>query len=489
MDSQRILGSLSLGGAVAEHEYDLASYFIKTPDFQNIIEGRHDLVLGPKGSGKSAMFRVLMDPNFAVPELVDTVVIPALADDEVVLLRQLFEEGTPESAFQLGWKGFFAALAANYLVDNDLAPPQLESTLGELGLRLGDEFQWRFWQRFMKRMRTLFAGLKAQGELEVPFTKAKISISSELPALEDDSPSPLEYERQILSLMHIVDRAFRDLDVSCWIIIDRLDEVFAGRGVVEGAALRGLLRAQSDLHSASRVLRVKTFLRNDVLSRVTRDAGFTNLTHLRTLNLDLSPDSMAEILQNRLSRNKDFSDALPRDSSRRGARDAVGLLLPERMPIGRDYKSGFVWLYHSTKDGSNYINPRNAISLLEEAILRQRRVFNSGQPKGRPAQGHLLSGTVCATAYAEISNTRLTDTLYAENPHLRHAIDQMKYDGADQAKIFLTMDEIRQRLNLADHESKDLVEQLVDCGFLGPVTGGRFQIAAIYRPALARMRT
>jgi hypothetical protein len=482
----RVLQSLSLGGSVAEHESDLSSYFLRTPDFQALVRGQHDLILGAKGSGKSAMFRVLMDPDFEVPELAATVVIPAFADDDVILLRQLFEEGSSETDFRIGWKGFFAALAGNYLANNGGSSPDIERRLTDLGLRLETESQWEFWRRFMSRVRSGLSGISASGEVELPLVKAKIAIAHQERSGSDISLSIFDYEKQVGNLLRLVDRELQRRGLSCWLIVDRLDEVFAGRKAVEGAALRGLLRTQSDIHSASGSLRVKTFLRNDVLLRITRDGGFTNLTHLRALVLELSADDMAKIIGARLERSEDFMEYMEGTASTQTSRRAaVNLFLPERMEIGRDYRSGYVWLYRVSMDASGFINPRNILSIAEEAVLKQTRVIHSGREKGRAPAGHLLSGTVCADAYREVSKRRLVDTLFAEYPWLRASIERFRFNNASPGGFKPTLDDIAALQKLEGVELTNLVEELVECGFLRRVAPQRFEIGSIYQQALA----
>lgn len=45
---------INFGGYVAEDEDNLSSYFKKTNTWQGLTEGNLDIILGQKGSGKSA---------------------------------------------------------------------------------------------------------------------------------------------------------------------------------------------------------------------------------------------------------------------------------------------------------------------------------------------------------------------------------------------------------------------------------------------------
>ena len=53
---------MSFGQRIAEEEeQELAKYFVETEQWRQISRGRVDIVYGPKGSGKSALYALLQD--------------------------------------------------------------------------------------------------------------------------------------------------------------------------------------------------------------------------------------------------------------------------------------------------------------------------------------------------------------------------------------------------------------------------------------------
>ena len=61
-DCQSVLRTLSFGQRIAEEERDyLANYFVETDQWRRMYSGDVDIVYGAKGSGKSALYFLLLD--------------------------------------------------------------------------------------------------------------------------------------------------------------------------------------------------------------------------------------------------------------------------------------------------------------------------------------------------------------------------------------------------------------------------------------------
>ena len=61
MDKKTVLVNTTFGKRVAEEEGDvLAEYFVETEQWRKVISGDIDIIYGPKGSGKSALYSLLV---------------------------------------------------------------------------------------------------------------------------------------------------------------------------------------------------------------------------------------------------------------------------------------------------------------------------------------------------------------------------------------------------------------------------------------------
>lgn len=66
-----LLNALEFGSVDSESEKDLDSKFIKTKDFNDFIKPQKALVLGSKGSGKSALFQMFAKYEDSARKLAD----------------------------------------------------------------------------------------------------------------------------------------------------------------------------------------------------------------------------------------------------------------------------------------------------------------------------------------------------------------------------------------------------------------------------------
>src|SRR5680860_365448 len=77
MQKRTLLQSIELGNSVAEFDDALEQYFVETDNFRRLVEDKCDIIAGDKGTGKTALFRILHKRYTAIPELEHTEVVPA----------------------------------------------------------------------------------------------------------------------------------------------------------------------------------------------------------------------------------------------------------------------------------------------------------------------------------------------------------------------------------------------------------------------------
>ncbi len=66
---KEVLRPLDLGNSVAEFDDSLEKYFVENEAFHALVNGKVDVVAGDKGTGKTALYRILKKRYGSLPEL------------------------------------------------------------------------------------------------------------------------------------------------------------------------------------------------------------------------------------------------------------------------------------------------------------------------------------------------------------------------------------------------------------------------------------
>ena len=134
-----ILEALDFGRGVAESDVGLERYFVRTPRIREILRHESQLILGTKGSGKSAIARTLRATPGKISEIANLRVIPIFSANESTLFPGREREVGPEDMRRI-WSAFIVSvLVENTLYSNpssqstdrasDAQPPQLDVEL------------------------------------------------------------------------------------------------------------------------------------------------------------------------------------------------------------------------------------------------------------------------------------------------------------------------------------------------------------------------
>ena len=115
---KKVLLVLDLGSSVAEHDELLQQHFVETSTFRQVLQGKVDVVAGDKGTGKTAIFRILKERYTAYQELSDVEVIPAFNPAGTPIFQRLLETETlDENQYISVWKAYFLSLAGNWILN------------------------------------------------------------------------------------------------------------------------------------------------------------------------------------------------------------------------------------------------------------------------------------------------------------------------------------------------------------------------------------
>jgi hypothetical protein len=99
-------------------------------------------------------------------------------------------------------------------------------------------------------------------------------------------------------------------------------------------------------------------------------------------------------------------------------------VFPKQVEAGSRKPKTFDWCLARTRDGQGTTAPRELIHLLSLARDRQLRRYEIGEPA--PAEEAIFDRQALKDSLPEVSEVRLTKTLYAEYPGLRSYIERLE---------------------------------------------------------------
>ena len=222
MEKLALLRTVRFGESVAEQEMEsLQDYFVCTHQWQKVFDGDVDVVYGPKGSGKSAIYSLISTcaRQFSEREFVNLWKLSILA-----LVSEVFLEG---GAVTQEGKTVLSAMQ--------------DSGLVERGASLKAQVS-----RVRDYVRRYFNPASMQPTVEFGEHTGRVKGVGLLVTFMEPTPEMLKLGVQSVDAL-----------------LDRLDVAFSDSTALEEDALRALFRAYLDL-AACEHIKLKIFLRSDI---------------------------------------------------------------------------------------------------------------------------------------------------------------------------------------------------------------------------------
>ena len=445
-DLLTILQGLNIGSSVAESDTLLETARVETSAFHDLLNDRVDLIPGTKGSGKSALFRIFV--HFLPDKLLDS--------NKVVVAHGVQSPGDPvfhafkeefskldEEQFVSFWCIYLVSLANEQFIKGDLYKQHLNDASKEIEAfqracvkahipeikaqrSLRDILQWTLGILSRWSPKIIYKIPDGGGELELNLFGEPVKDTS--PKKQDADAVLPKYINEIReSLENILKRS----QLSLWLVIDRLDEIFPRRSELERIALRGLLRTLRIFSSES--IRVKIFLRDDMLEEVISSGeGFPALTHITARQADTlrwTEEQILSIVIKRICADNTIAIFFDIDNSRLDAsaeyrEESFYKLFPPTIHKGTKQSTTLRWIYTRCADGNGVVTPRDVIDLLSRAKQKQ---LDEMLANSAGTSEWLIGPLAIQYGLQELSNRKKLTYLEAEFPHLWKHI--MKFIG------------------------------------------------------------
>lgn len=481
-----VVTSVDFGSGVAEDEKaELASYFLETDVWRKVWDGKVDLILAPKGGGKSAVYSTLIERS---AELATRRILVATAENPQgePAFKTLVSNNPSEAEFKEIWALYFASLISETLseagVKSDPAK-QLHAMLRDAGLLSGKQPRRKVLQSIWAYVRSRVSPEKVEGQLHLdPGTGAPIGLSSSMsfadPAVTLD---PTDAIGDVSDLFDLAQDALQGVDRSLWICLDRLDAAFATAPELERAALRALFRVYLDLRGFDR-LQLKVFLRSDIWADVTA-GGFREASHIvRKKTISWTEPTLLQLVTRRLVKSDELLKHYDLDARKVMADSALqeqafGRVFPKAVDTGSGKtKTLFRWCINHTKDGLGVNAPRELISLFAHARDAQVERYETGLDD---TDGEaVFHPKAFEAADRQVSEERLKSTVYAEYPDVVPYLEAL--DGEKGAQNDASLSRIWQT---DAAETARRTARLVDIGVLEQ-RKDHYWTPFLYRPAL-----
>lgn len=491
MDKKTLIAQSSFGKRIAEEEVDtLSAYFVETEQWRKVKAGDIDVIYGPKGSGKSAIYSLLVREGETLRLGRRTVMIAAENPRGNPAFQGLVNDPpTSEDEFRGLWKFYFIALLAqyirrhrdqskianadaNYVIDKLIENRLLEAEDTSLVRTLKRAFDYI--RRHMPKaleasISEPHGGLTATGKI----------ILNE-PTIEQRESGLISADDLIFKL----NSALTSYNITVWLLIDRLDVAFDESSQLETNALRSLFRVYLDLIPYTKIS-IKIFLRDDIWRKLSA-GGFREASHItRSLIISWDQSALLNLVVRRLLHNEPLCSyyKVEKDEVLKNAalqNDFFYRVFPAQIEIGQRQPKTLEWMLSRVMDGGRKPAPRELIHLLSASRDTQLKLHEIGATE-LPLES-LFDKSAIKAALPEVSKARFEQTLCAEYPSFKRDMDRLEGEKTQQsiktlAKLWKTTDE----------KAYELAERLTEIGFFerkGGKENPAYWVPFIYRGAL-----
>lgn len=474
------LSQLELGSSVAEYDEALEDYFIETDVFRALVEDRRDTIAGDKGTGKTALYRILQK---RYPRLLEDVeVLPGFNPAGAPVFQRL-AEGDPlgEGQYITVWKAYMLSLVGNWVLQMNEGAfsskmEDLDELLVKTGLRSPDDTASAIFSQIVNLFKRLMHPLSA--EVAVTITPDGLPILTQHIEFggPSDDPETLVRHDEALRLLNEV---LQEIGFRAWVVLDRLDEAFQGFPEAEIPVLRALLRTYLDLAAFDHIT-LKLFVRKDLFRRIVGE-GFVNLTHVNSRKVEIiwDEEDLLDLLCRRLRENGDFMDALGVSSD--ASNDEVfNAVFPRQVDQGSRRPTTWNWILARIRDGNGIAPPRNLIDLVTKAQEAQMRKEARDATEFQPGdEDGVIRSDAIKKGLAALSSERVEDTLLAEAGSYAPLVERFRDGRAEHNEESLSS-----TLGVTADGLRAAIKPLLELGFLEQ-TGATYKVPMLYRGGLS----
>lgn len=477
-----LLRSLDFGKVDAESEDELVKRFIQNYGFNQISDEHTLIILGPKGSGKSAIFRLLTEYTEEAQDLLgesypsDTHIVKATGGNDIKNIdnRDLKElRKRDDFSNDEFWQIYIGTKVA--------------SRLGEVGhtsggrIRSGNEltsvlrgFDEQSDWRIIPVIKTIWEGVVSDPPSSGSISYGKFS-------LELRNKERINIDR----LLEQEQEALEERGEEMWLLFDRIDELHGRDPEKRKKLLESLFTIQRTFVDRFSNIHLKIFLRTDIWSEL----QFVNKSHIadKIVNLQWDDPQLLKLVNKRMLQSdtileyveESVSEELPPKRIENYNQDLQEKIFysvfEDQVYSGPREADLFDWMTSRIEDGQGGRYPRELITFCNEAVKEE--IQSEEHPEDR-----LIGGLSVRDAFFTVSEKRV-DTYLSEFPDLEEHF--ARFDGKKTAEYSYT--ELHDLFDDLEPNGKKAIDRMVDVGFFAESRSGEekmYEIPRLYREGI-----
>jgi len=295
-----VLPLLNFGKADGRLDDHLEDAFVLTRSTSKFFQDQHSIIVGPIGSGKSALFELVKTRSSVFPVYKDCLIVPIEESISFDKLGKLIEDLSPSvsrsQVFQLLWKFHITVCIAEKLASNQEFPVGgAEKELNKfLKIIKSKEYDPSILGKLMGLLK------KAALTIKTKISSTPVTVEATIEGDFNDGRS--QSEINIDRIINQCIKSAKDRGHKCiLVLIDRIDRFVAGEEYeTQRKYVEALLEVDDDLSVSYPQINRKIFLREDLFSRLNYEAlGYDKVSD-NTLRLEWTDNELIKFLANRI---------------------------------------------------------------------------------------------------------------------------------------------------------------------------------------------
>lgn len=290
------LPSFDFGSADGARDNLVEDTFVMTSSIKSFLENRHSIVIGPIGSGKSTLFRLLKEKSNKLESFDDCIIVPIEESISFHTLNNIAKEyfgSVPERVvFSIIWKFQISVKLAEKLTEFEDFPNSDEEKRLKSFLYKVNKSESRY-KSVPEKLKDLVSSIPLKLEVTIGGVPAMVEAKTNKTTSQADALN-------IDLVLSDCEAAFSSRSRNGVLIaVDKIDKFVAGEEYeTQRDYIASLLDVEDDLAS-KRKLNFKIFVRQDLYERLDFSRlGYDKVSD-NTLRLEWSNDELIRFISNR----------------------------------------------------------------------------------------------------------------------------------------------------------------------------------------------